>query len=110
MKDKLWKKCGTSVNSMQLELYDDANYKISDLTDDSRPLGFYSPLDGLVILFNLLILSFLPCCSKVMFLACSGVFLLGSYACNIASRNVLLYVCSSLLYHPTYHSSFFSLS
>ncbi|KAJ6700101.1 TUBULIN FOLDING COFACTOR B [Salix purpurea] len=46
VKDKLWRKCGTSVNSMQLELYDDANSKISSLTDDSRPLGFYSPFDG----------------------------------------------------------------
>lgn len=31
---------------MCIELYDDANAKISDLTDNSRPLGFYSPLDG----------------------------------------------------------------
>ena len=48
MKEKLWKKCGTSVNSMQLELYDDCKNKLCDLSDDSRPLGFYSPLDGLV--------------------------------------------------------------
>ncbi|KAI4300870.1 hypothetical protein L6164_034198 [Bauhinia variegata] len=46
VKDKLWKKCGTSVNSMQLELYDDTGNKISDLSDNTRPLGFYSPLDG----------------------------------------------------------------
>ncbi|KAJ0078501.1 hypothetical protein Patl1_22838 [Pistacia atlantica] len=46
VKDKLWKKCGTSVDSMRLELYDDTNSKVSDLTDNSRPLGFYSPLDG----------------------------------------------------------------
>lgn len=46
VKDKLWKKCGTSVNSMSLELYDDNNTKVSDLTDNSKPLGFYSPLDG----------------------------------------------------------------
>ncbi|KAJ4848041.1 hypothetical protein Tsubulata_046184 [Turnera subulata] len=47
VKDKLWRKCGTSVNSMRLELYDDGGgAKVSDLTDDSRPLGFYSPLDG----------------------------------------------------------------
>ncbi|XP_062165668.1 tubulin-folding cofactor B [Alnus glutinosa] len=45
-KEKLWRKCGTSVNSMCLELYDDTNTKVSVLTDDSRPLGFYSPLDG----------------------------------------------------------------
>ncbi|EXC48536.1 hypothetical protein L484_000576 [Morus notabilis] len=46
VKDKLWRKCGTSVNSMSLELYDDTNSKISNLSDNSRPLGFYSPLDG----------------------------------------------------------------
>ncbi|KAG2410749.1 Tubulin-folding cofactor [Vigna angularis] len=47
VKDKLWKKCGTSVNSMHLELYEDArNDKIADLSDNSKPLGFYSPLDG----------------------------------------------------------------
>ncbi|KAJ8760162.1 hypothetical protein K2173_011018 [Erythroxylum novogranatense] len=46
VKEKLWKKCGTSVNSMSLELYDDAKNKVADLIDNSRPLGFYSPLDG----------------------------------------------------------------
>ncbi|PPD78696.1 hypothetical protein GOBAR_DD24372 [Gossypium barbadense] len=46
VKDKLWKKCGTSVNSMRLELYDDCKNKLCDLSVDSRPLGFYSPLDG----------------------------------------------------------------
>ncbi|KAL5546551.1 hypothetical protein UlMin_006238 [Ulmus minor] len=46
VKEKLWRKCGTSVNSMRLELYDDSKSKIADLSDDSRPLGFYSPLDG----------------------------------------------------------------
>ncbi|XP_041024573.1 tubulin-folding cofactor B isoform X1 [Juglans microcarpa x Juglans regia] len=46
VKEKLWRKCGTSVNSMGLQLYDDTNTKISDLTDNLRPFGFYSPLDG----------------------------------------------------------------
>ncbi|XP_015069503.1 tubulin-folding cofactor B isoform X1 [Solanum pennellii] len=46
VKDKLWKKCGTSVNSMSLELYDETGAKISVLSDNTRPLGFYSPLDG----------------------------------------------------------------
>uniref|UniRef100_A0A0A0L346 CAP-Gly domain-containing protein n=1 Tax=Cucumis sativus TaxID=3659 RepID=A0A0A0L346_CUCSA len=46
VKEKLWRKCGTSVNSMCLELYDDSGSKISDLTDNCIPLGFYSPLDG----------------------------------------------------------------
>lgn len=48
MKEKLWKKCGTSVSSMRIELYDDAHSKIADLADDSSPLGYYSPLDGSV--------------------------------------------------------------
>lgn len=46
VKDKLWKKCGTSVDSMSLELYDETGAKISVLSDNTRPLGFYSPLDG----------------------------------------------------------------
>lgn len=46
VKDKLWKKCGTAVESMRLELYDDSGARVSALGDDSRPLGFYSPLDG----------------------------------------------------------------
>lgn len=46
VKEKLWKKCGTSVNSMCLELYDDSGTKISDLSDNMKPLGFYSPQDG----------------------------------------------------------------
>ncbi|CAL0299317.1 unnamed protein product [Lupinus luteus] len=46
VKDKLWKKCGTSVNSMHLELYDDARNKLADLSDNSKLLALYSPLDG----------------------------------------------------------------
>lgn len=46
VKDKLWKKCGTSVNSMHLELYDELCNKIADLSDHSKLLGFYSPFDG----------------------------------------------------------------
>ncbi|KAI0519685.1 hypothetical protein KFK09_007140 [Dendrobium nobile] len=45
-KEKLWKKCGTSVDSMLLVLYDDAGSKICDLSDNARPLGFYFPLNG----------------------------------------------------------------
>ncbi|KAL8138084.1 hypothetical protein V2J09_004085, partial [Rumex salicifolius] len=45
-KEKLWKKTGTSVDSMRLELYDDSGTKIADLFDDAKPLGFYSPFDG----------------------------------------------------------------
>ncbi|KAL3843893.1 hypothetical protein ACJIZ3_001296 [Penstemon smallii] len=46
VKDKLWKKCGTSVESMSVELYDDVGNKVSVLDDNARPLGFYSPQDG----------------------------------------------------------------
>ncbi|URE23229.1 CAP-Gly domain [Musa troglodytarum] len=47
VKEKLWKKCGTAVDSMVLELYDDAGSKVCDLSDATRPFGFYSPRDGL---------------------------------------------------------------
>ncbi|KAK2652157.1 hypothetical protein Ddye_012013 [Dipteronia dyeriana] len=46
VKEKLWRKCGTSVDSMSLQLYDDSNTKLSLLNDNSRPLGFYCPFDG----------------------------------------------------------------
>ncbi|KAI3706077.1 hypothetical protein L1987_76330 [Smallanthus sonchifolius] len=46
VKDKLWKKCGTAVNSMCLELYEDTGAKVADVNDNTRPFGFYSPLDG----------------------------------------------------------------
>lgn len=48
VKEKLWKKCGTSVDSMLLELYDDTGAKVCDLNENLRPLGFFSPQDGLV--------------------------------------------------------------
>lgn len=43
VKEKLWKKCGTSVDSMRIELYDDVGVKVCELNDNFRPLGFYSP-------------------------------------------------------------------
>lgn len=46
IKEKLWKKCGTSVDSMLLELYDDTGVKVCDLNDNLRLLGFFSPQDG----------------------------------------------------------------
>ncbi|KAL4183343.1 hypothetical protein AMTRI_Chr11g97710 [Amborella trichopoda] len=45
-KERLWKKCGTSVDSMCLELYDVNGIKVCDLTDNMRPLGVFSPQDG----------------------------------------------------------------
>ncbi|KAJ3687916.1 hypothetical protein LUZ61_017080 [Rhynchospora tenuis] len=46
VKDKLWKKSGTSMEAMRLELYDDTGSKVGDLNEDFRPLGFYSPHNG----------------------------------------------------------------
>ncbi|KAL3814265.1 hypothetical protein ACJIZ3_015533 [Penstemon smallii] len=46
VKEKLWKKCGTSVDSMSLELYDDMGDKVSVLGDNTRPIGYYSPQNG----------------------------------------------------------------
>lgn len=46
VKDKLWKKCGTSVEAMALELYDESGSKVAFLSDDTKPLGFFSPFDG----------------------------------------------------------------
>lgn len=46
VKEKLWKKCGTSVDAMALELYDESGSKVAVLSDDTRPLGFFSPFDG----------------------------------------------------------------
>lgn len=61
VKEKLWKKCGTSVNSMSLELYDETGAKISVLSDNARPLGFYSPLDWLVKFFQFKDLAYFNC-------------------------------------------------
>ena len=41
--------CGRNVGRllmlyMALELYDESGSKVAALSDDSRPLGFYSPL------------------------------------------------------------------
>lgn len=43
VKEKQWRKCGTSVQAMRLELYDGMETKICDLNVDLQPLGFYSP-------------------------------------------------------------------
>ncbi|KMZ73529.1 Tubulin folding cofactor [Zostera marina] len=46
VKEKLWRKCGTAVDSMRLELHDDYGEKVCDLVDDYRSLGFFSPHNG----------------------------------------------------------------
>jgi tubulin-folding cofactor B len=46
VKERLRDRCGTAVESMYLQLYDDEGNKICDLNEDFRPLGYYSPFDG----------------------------------------------------------------
>jgi tubulin-specific chaperone B len=46
LKDKLWRKTGTAVASMRLQLRDDTGAKIADLDDDAAPLAAYGPYNG----------------------------------------------------------------
>jgi len=46
LKEKLWKKTGTSVASMRLELRDETGARVADLDRDAVPLAAYSPYDG----------------------------------------------------------------
>ncbi|KAM0839506.1 hypothetical protein ACQ4PT_060275 [Festuca glaucescens] len=46
LKEKLWKKTGTSVASMRLELRDETGTRVADLDRDAAPLAAYSPYDG----------------------------------------------------------------
>ncbi|PWZ39056.1 hypothetical protein Zm00014a_012080 [Zea mays] len=46
LKDKLWRKTGTTVASMRLQLRDDSGTKIADLDDDAAPLAAYAPYNG----------------------------------------------------------------
>jgi hypothetical protein len=48
LKEKLWKKTGTSVASMCLELHDETGTRVADLDRDAAPLAAYSPYDGCV--------------------------------------------------------------
>lgn len=67
VKEKLWRKCGTSVGSMKLELYDDMGEKVCGLDDNARPLGFYSPHDGSVVFFFFLLIVLKVCYVSVQF-------------------------------------------
>ncbi|RZS20678.1 hypothetical protein BHM03_00053219 [Ensete ventricosum] len=78
VKEKLWKKCGTAVDSMVLELFDDAGSKVCDLSDATRPFGFYSPQDGSA---GLLSFYFAPdSCSSLVLL-----FLFVASGCRLVS-------------------------
>lgn len=46
VKERLSLNSGTAVGGMLLQLFDESDQKICDMADDSRPLGFYSPMDG----------------------------------------------------------------
>uniref|UniRef100_A0ACD6AK11 Uncharacterized protein n=1 Tax=Avena sativa TaxID=4498 RepID=A0ACD6AK11_AVESA len=46
LKEKLWKKTGTAVVSMRLELRDEIGARVADLDRDAAPLAAYSPYDG----------------------------------------------------------------
>lgn len=46
VKQKLMSHTGSSPSSMQLQLKDETGRLLSQLSDDSRLLGFYSPYDG----------------------------------------------------------------
>ena len=46
VKERLRSHTGTAVDSMRLELFDQNNNQLAVLSDEWRPLGFYSPGDG----------------------------------------------------------------
>eukprot|EP00897_Mesotaenium_endlicherianum_P001899 jgi/Mesen1/1737/ME000139S00976 len=46
VKERLRTHTGTAVDSMVLQLFDDASCLVANMIDDARPLGYYSPLDG----------------------------------------------------------------
>lgn len=46
VKQKLMSHTGSSPSSMQLQLKDETGRLLSQLSDDNRLLGFYSPYDG----------------------------------------------------------------
>ena len=46
VKERLRSHTGTAVDSMRLELFDQNNGKLAVLSDEWRPLGYYSPTDG----------------------------------------------------------------
>ncbi|KAL0051500.1 hypothetical protein WJX82_008707 [Trebouxia sp. C0006] len=49
VKQKLMSHTGSSPGSMQLQLKDETGRLLSQLSEDSRLLGFYSPYDGCII-------------------------------------------------------------
>lgn len=49
VKDKLMSHVGTSSGSMVLTLKDNRGSKVADLLDDSRKLGYYSPMSGYIL-------------------------------------------------------------
>ena len=46
VKERLSLNTGTALGSMLLQLFDESDNKICNMDDDSKSLGFYSPMDG----------------------------------------------------------------
>lgn len=46
VKEKLLTHCGSNISTMSLKLKDWDGKIIADMSDDSRLLGYFSPLDG----------------------------------------------------------------
>merc|ERR1711968_117890 len=49
VKEKLKNHCGTAVSAMVLQLKDPRGGMIAAMSDENRPLGFYSPQDGYIL-------------------------------------------------------------
>ena len=49
VKEKLLTHCGSSISSMSIALKDWDGKVVAHFTDDSRLLGYYSPLDGCAV-------------------------------------------------------------
>lgn len=45
VKEKLMTHCGSNISAMNLKLKDWDGKIVADMSDDSRVLGYYSPLD-----------------------------------------------------------------
>lgn len=52
VKNKISTHCGTRPEDMALSLKDESGQTFAQLTEDHRPLGYYSPYDGQALLFT----------------------------------------------------------
>ncbi len=49
LKEKVRLHCGSSVADMQLSLKDGSGRLVAELSDDSKMIGYYSPMDGWIV-------------------------------------------------------------